>query len=346
MIWGSIIRNNSSTPRDSKKISRSQKYDLVSPEERREFIDTVFFVGDKQRTRRFWLLLILAAIIATFGLLKDSTAVVIGAMLLSPLTMPLMGVSASMVMGWSRRMAWAVSLVIMATLVSIAIGWLITYASPLVQYLTLPEEVLSRTNPAMSDLWIALAAGIAGGIASVRKDISPALPGVAIAVAVLPPLVTIGIMLGVGDTSAAWQAMLLYITNIAAIVFSASAVFVISGLVPKIKIAKERKRILLGFSVSFLIILLVAIPLRIGLLAAIREGQTTSAANNTIEHWIGKKELRILELNITSDEIEVALAGPDSPPSAKSLDSALEKELNRKIRTTVYWFEGKEESVK
>jgi uncharacterized hydrophobic protein (TIGR00271 family) len=174
----------------------------------------------------YWLELILAAGIATFGLVLNSPAVIIGAMLVSPLMGPIMGVGLALAAGdiylGIKAVLNLVTSVTAAVVLSGFLVWLLPFHSPTV-------EILGRTNPNLLDLGVALLSGLAGSIVACRGGRGggiTALPGVAIAVALMPPLCTVGFGLGSGvQATIMGGAGLLFLTNLAAIVASAFLVF-------------------------------------------------------------------------------------------------------------------------
>jgi uncharacterized hydrophobic protein (TIGR00271 family) len=164
------------------------KHAELSPDERRDVLEDLFIFG-KANFRpylvRMSVLMVLSTIIATAGLISDSAAVVIGAMLVAPMMGPVMAAAGAVVMGWSSRFYNALWLVLSMGVVAVLLSGFITLLSP--DILFLPEQVLARTRPTFYDLLIALAAGSAGAYTITRKE-SGAIPGVAVAVALLPPL--------------------------------------------------------------------------------------------------------------------------------------------------------------
>ncbi len=203
----------------------------VDPSVRREVLGSLFFIGPRLRPYliRFSVLLGLSVVIASFGILEDSTAVVIGGMLIAPLMTPVLGIAAATVMAWPRRLGTAVVQVAVASAGAIALAWLVALTTPDGVYaLVLPGELVSRTEPTLLDLGIAIAAGAAGAYVLVHKESVSALPGVAVAVALVPPLAVVGISLGFANYDDAGGAMLLYITNLAGIVLAAMVVFMLT----------------------------------------------------------------------------------------------------------------------
>jgi uncharacterized hydrophobic protein (TIGR00271 family) len=176
----------------------------------------------------YFLLVVLSSIIATQGLLVNSPAIIIGAMLVAPLMSPLIGLGLASIAGDDKLLRDSVSSVFRGALISILIAFAITWVNknlPFVVLYELPSEVTARVVPSTIDLGVALAGGAAAAFALAMPNISAALPGVAIATAIMPPLCTIGIGLALGRWDVAGGAALLFITNAVAIVFATTLVF-------------------------------------------------------------------------------------------------------------------------
>ena len=133
-----------------------------------------------------------STVIATGGLLSDAAAVVIGTMLIAPLMRPVMSAAAAITMGWSRRFWQLILLITVMTSSVILVTVLLALMSP--DTLEMTEQVLVRTKPTFFDLVIALASGVDGDYAMTRKE-SSAISGVAMAVSLLPPLASCGVLL-------------------------------------------------------------------------------------------------------------------------------------------------------
>ncbi|MEM8860151.1 MAG: DUF389 domain-containing protein [Chloroflexota bacterium] len=144
----------------------------------------------------FYVLIALSAAIAGPGLLLDSPAVVIGAMLVAPLMSPIVGTGLAMVLGDTNFLRTAVTAVIRGTLLAVFVGMMIGLTRLGVDQL--PAEVMARTSPSLLDLAVALFSGFAGAYALCYSQAAGALPGVSIAAALVPPLVSAGITLTVG----------------------------------------------------------------------------------------------------------------------------------------------------
>jgi len=186
----------------------------------------------------FFLLVFLSCIIATFGLLTDSAAVIIGAMLVAPLMSPIIGLGLASITGDGRLLRDATSALLRGAALAVLISFLLTWSNTYLPFIVLqgqelPGEVLSRVRPSPIDLGIALAGGLAAAFALAMPNISAALPGVAIATALMPPLCTVGVGLALGRWTIAGGATLLFITNAVTIAFAATLVFFALGFSPR-----------------------------------------------------------------------------------------------------------------
>ncbi len=184
--------------------------------------DQLFFEGPQRRRRisRFWMLLVLSAVIAGAGVVGDSTATVIGAMIVAPLMTPILGVVLAVVLADRANLARSLLMVVAGAATVVAVGWLIGLAVPYAVVADTNSQVASRVDPRLIDLLAALATGAVGSVALARSDISDTLPGVAIAISLVPPLSVVGLTLQSGAPGQAAGALLLFLTNVTAILAS------------------------------------------------------------------------------------------------------------------------------
>jgi len=201
---------------ESLKLSSERKLEIVKE-----------IKEGSQPTGSFYTLLVAASLIASFGLVADSTAVVIGAMLVSPLMTPILGMSLGLVRG-SGKLIWRATQAEIFG-IFIAIGTAALLGLSPINFEATPE-MLARTQPNLLDLLVAVLAGFAGAYAIVDERISPALPGVAIATAIVPPLANTGLCLGIGAYVGAWGSFLLFFANFVSILVVAAVVFFAAGL--------------------------------------------------------------------------------------------------------------------
>jgi len=179
----------------------------------------------------YWLQVLFAAGIATLGLVLNSPAVIIGAMLISPLMGSILASGLGLAVGDLVLVARATVNLILSCALAIALALLLVFCLP---FKEITSEILARTQPNLLDLLVALFSGAVGSVAicQVSKGVATSLPGVAIAVALMPPLCVVGyglgIQLSVANSNGLQIALgggLLFFTNLVAIIFTAMVVF-------------------------------------------------------------------------------------------------------------------------
>ncbi|GFO62631.1 TIGR00341 family protein [Geomonas paludis] len=175
----------------------------------------------------YYVMLILAAVIALLGLLLNSVAVVIGAMLISPLMGPIISSSLSFTIGDLALVRRTFRTLGTSIALTLAVSALITLLSPLKEP---TAEILSRVRPNILDLFIAALSGVAGAVAlCTKRNYLITSTGVAVATAVIPPLSVAGYGLGTWQPMLALGGFLLFFTNFVAIILSSDIVFFILG---------------------------------------------------------------------------------------------------------------------
>ncbi|MGB3734659.1 MAG: TIGR00341 family protein [Ilumatobacter sp.] len=270
----------------------------LEPEERQRILAEL---GIKRQTHwafRFFTMLGLSIVVAVMGLSANSAAVVIGAMLLAPLMQPVLASAACISMALFKKSLQSIGTVLVATVGGIVLSYLL---AALFVTGELPNEVTSRTAPDIRDLVVALGAGTAGAYATVRKDVSSSLPGVAVAVALVPPLGAVGMSLEAGRETLAIGALLLYTTNLAAIVFAASIVFVTTGFVPPKRLRNTFRRSALVAGVVAIVVAAIAVPLYRASLAAVENTDRQLQAQQIVEQWLAPIEASEIEVEFTDD---------------------------------------------
>ena len=177
----------------------------------------------------FFAVLLLSGAIATLGLVLNSTAVVIGAMLVAPLLGPLLGLSVALAVGDGRLFVQTAAAVVAGAAGIVGLAALLTWALP---FETVTDEIASRTRPTTLDLGIAVFSGLAGAVVTASREtrLSASIPGVAVAVALVPPLGVAGFGLAQGNGAIASGALLLFGANLAGIVLSGMGVFFLIGM--------------------------------------------------------------------------------------------------------------------
>ena len=214
-----------------------------------------------------------SCLIATFGLISNSTAVIIGAMLVAPLMLPLRALAFGALEGDFSLFRKAFLSIVGATIVAL---FLSSLAGDLVDIPEFGSEVLARTQPNLVDLGIAVVAGGISSFAKVRQGVSDALAGTAIAVALMPPLCVVGLALSQEQLYFAKGAFLLYLTNLLGITLSCMVVFIIAGY--------TEPNQALGWTFALTSILLL--PLGGSFLQLVRQAQLTSEIVNHLDETI------------------------------------------------------------
>ncbi len=298
----------------------------------------------RERLWRFGILMALATAIATFGLATDSTAVVIGAMLVAPLMTPILGVAAGLINGKTRSTAQSATITLLGSVGAIALAFLLAGAIPDIDAVIQNAQITSRTSPSLLDLAIAIAAGAAGAYGVSRAESTDALPGVAVAIALVPPLAVVGITLQAGDTAQAGGAVLLFLTNLISIILMAGLVFVLVGYGTWSRLYHRRNRIRVAFATVAFALILVAIPLALAGRDVLQTQADLRAASEATSEWIGEdRNVRILSIDVEGDEVIVELIGPEAPPPASLLAAQISAAVGRPVLATVRWIEEQEQ---
>jgi uncharacterized hydrophobic protein (TIGR00271 family) len=269
----------------------------------------------------FSVLLALASFIASFGLYQDSVASIIGAMVVAPLGGAIMAFAGALVTARSRWMWITFLQVVLGAAAVVAIGFLVSLVMP--QLLVLTPSLEARTSPGLLDLGVALAAGGAGAYVAVRRTGSDALPGVAIAVSLVPPLATVGICLELGRPSDAAGALLLFTTNFAAITVAACIVFVLSGAAPSRELLRERHQVRNGFIAAVIALVIISIPLVSNAVERANEYIRETTGAPYVLAWIGDRDLVVREWAVDGETVSLILAGPDAPGDPATLAKSL-----------------------
>ena len=298
----------------------------------------------------YWLELTMAAGIATFGLVLSSPAVIIGAMLISPLMGPIMANGLALAVGdfylWVKSMLNLAASIAASVALSAGVVWLLPFhaATP---------EILARTNPNLLDLGVALLSGLAGSLVVFRGGGGggvTALPGVAIAVALMPPLCTVGYGVGSGGNwSIIGGAGLLFLTNLAAIVTAAFIVFFlvrmdaaevradIDSFIQQRASGDRLYRLIrttalsgavghigkLHWRIAMLALAMAAVffPLRNALMQVAREAVARNAIQETVRRLAPAETLVSQQVRLNPDRIDIRLITTERIDNAKVVEA-------------------------
>lgn len=249
--------------------------------------------------RRFAMLLTLSVVISTMGLLRDSGAVVIAAMLVAPLMTPILGIAAAIVMGWSQRAARLLFIVLVAAFASVLLAWALVFVAGIPKDVVLPRQVVARTDPGIEDLVVALAAGVAGAYVQIRKSEISLLPGAAIGVALVPPLSASGILAYFGHFQESYEATLLFLTNLGAIVLSASAVYLITAARSALRPGRQRlTRFSAGLVINLVVLAVVVVQLGNATYQRYEAVRAETRIAARIHDWAAPTSIEILRVQV------------------------------------------------
>ncbi len=278
----------------------------------------------------------LAAVIASMGVLADSTVAVIAGMLVAPLMMPMMGMAASLVMGWPRRLARTAGVVAGGIVVSFVVGMALALTNPDAIDVPANSEISSRVTPTVRDLIIAVAAGGAGAYGLSRPDVSDSLPGAAVAISLVPPLTVAGVTASQGDWESTGGALLLFTTNTLAILTVGGATFVLTGVAPIQRLATGSQRWWVRLVVVGLTSVVVGVALILNGANLGAAAYEQDRAEITVDDWLSGVSHHPLDVAIDGDEVTVVAAGPsEDRPDATVLASDLSLEFGRTIAVDV-----------
>jgi uncharacterized hydrophobic protein (TIGR00271 family) len=269
----------------------------------------------------FMVMMILSTLIATFGLFANSSPVIIGAMILAPVISPIVSFSMGMVRYDVPMLKESFITITAGTLVSLAFAAIVSLIIPLK---VLTPEIEARLSPTLLDMGIAVSSGIAAAYAHSNEGIAKSLAGVAIAVALVPPLAVSGIGIGWWDWDVFSGAILLYATNLAGIILFGGLTFLLLGFAPF-------KRAKMGLVYTLIIVVLVAVPLSLSFDRIMQEASITRALEGTT---IDNVVLRDVQIRFGKQMVvSLRLVGPEAlePERIQSIKEEIEDKINQPV---------------
>jgi uncharacterized hydrophobic protein (TIGR00271 family) len=316
-LLSSIVQDNKFTPEDVPKFEAK-----------------LFFEGAKRRkdVEQFVVLLFLSTVIATYGVIGDSTATVIGAMIIAPLMRPIMATAAAIVTGRFDRAIRSALIVAAGVAGVIGVSWLLT-AMNITAVISFESnaQITGRVSPRLIDLYAALASGAAGAFAMSREDIADSLPGVAISISLVPPLCVVGVGLSEGEFGAAWGALLLFVTNFLSILLAGGGVLALLGLAAaatKELRTEARRRAFTWIAIG---VVIVAIPLAATSFTVLQESLTELATKRLAQEWVDETGYEVTQVEANGDQVRLVINGSGEQPPLPELGSSLGARLNRLV---------------
>jgi len=305
--------------------------DPVDEAEVNRMRDLVVYEGPdlKKKLVKFFALLILASGIATYGLLGDSVAVIIGAMIIAPLMLPIMGLAFSISTGDSLSMKSTLLVSLGGIATAIAVGFFLTLPLHTIFQVQNIGQVMVRTSPRLLDLLAAIITGFAGAFAMSRNDVSDTLPGVAIAISLVPPLANVGILLATFNFSLALGSLLLFMTNYFAILITGAALFGIMGFsrvsVREQSLSAKRK----GIAIVLVMLVLIAIPLAYTGYNIYIDSSIKETINDASITWLSGSgyELGSIDTESQADTVIVRVIGNGKLPPLANLEEMVKGKI-------------------
>ncbi len=289
----------------------------------------------------YLVLIVSSCAIATFGLLANSTAVIIGAMIIAPLMMPIRGLAFGALEGNVLLFRRGLLAVAVGTLVAVLLAWGL---GRLVGIANFGSEVLARSEPTLLDLGVAIAAGGISGYAKVQPKISGSLAGTAIAVALMPPICVVGLGLSQADWALSQGAMLLYLTNLLGITLSCMLTFVLAGYASLRRAHKP-----LTWAAILTAILLI--PLGISFVRLVRQAQLEASLRQAlVNRTVTFQRLDLLSsstnwlANPPEVRLNVRAREPVTPRQVALLEKFIQREMGQPF--TLVFIVGQVEEIR
>ena len=289
----------------------------------------------------YLILIVSSCTIATFGLLANSTAVIIGAMIIAPLMLPIRGLAFGALAGNAVLFLRGLVAVVVGTALAVGLAWML---GKLVGIANFGGEVLARSEPTLLDLGVAVAAGGISGYAKVQPKISTSLAGTAIAVALMPPLCVIGLGLSQTNWSLSQGAMLLYLTNLLGITLSCMVTFLLAGYAS----FHHARKVLAGI-LAFTAILLI--PLGLSFAQLVRQAQLEASLRQALlNRTVTFQRLGLVNstTNWLADPPEVRLnvraREPITPKQVALLEKFVQREMGQPF--TLIFVVGQVEEIR
>jgi uncharacterized hydrophobic protein (TIGR00271 family) len=290
--------------------------------------------GDHRSKRSaFWTMLTLSALIATAGVLTDSTATVIGAMIIAPLSTPIMGIALGLATREPGSAGRSARFVVSGGLLVIALGAFFGWGLPGSFDLLANGQIAGRTSPGLLDLVAAVATGFAGAIALARRDVGAVLPGVAIAISLVPPLAVVGVCLGDGAPRLALGALVLFLSNLVALVLAGTLVFTVVVYQASGAEGGTHRRTYLSLAILTFV---VAVPLLANTLGALYLSVLTDRVEGVATSWLAQTPgSSVSDVSITGSDLVIEVQTPSDLPTVDTLLADLQGQVPDGITVVV-----------
>ncbi|MBT4722707.1 TIGR00341 family protein [Candidatus Falkowbacteria bacterium] len=283
----------------------------------------------------FYVLTIFSGIIITLGILIDSSAVVIGGMLVAPFVWPILAIALGITMGRTGLIKKAVFTIFVSGILIVIISLLMSIILP--EIVVANNQFLSRTSPTLLEFLVGLTAGFIGAFIIAYPNVGSAIAGVVIAAAIVPPLATIGISVSKMDWPSAGGAVLLFLSQLIAIVFAAAILFIISDFRYRNKQAEKKTK--LGFSWTVMLLIVIVIPLYLSTIHSATQVKYQKIVSDVITTNFDHVKITELKFYESKETVKIELIiNYDSEltqTDLASIKSVLEKRIGQPIDLSI-----------
>lgn len=269
--------------------------------------------GGKTFSGYFWNIVI-SSIIATAGIAMNSGAVLVGAMLISPVMTPIVGSALAAITGNRRATIRTFLMTAGGALLGLLVAIPVAAFFPVPIDLTTNIQVTTRTAPGLLDLVVAVASGFIAALAFVREDIPEAIPGVAIAVSLMPPLCVTGVAIADFDFAGAAGAFLLFLTNYFGILVMCLVVFWAVGLSKKSRTKKSARERMVWYVAVLICTIIVAIPLAMTSVDMAKANDHEQKAQKIAQEWLSGSDYSLNDVKLKNNTLTVTIAGDGRTP--------------------------------
>ena len=248
-------------------------------------------------------------------------------MIVAPLMLPIMGVAFGVGLGDRKIILSSLTTSILGIITAIAIGFLLTWGFRSLINIDENTQIMVRTAPRLIDLCAALATGLAGAFATGRRDVSDTLPGVAIAISLVPPLANVGILLATGRPDLAMGSLLLFVTNYLAILLTGALMFTLMGYPRVYSGLQSRSARRTTVVIALVLLVFVFVPLSATSYNTVQDAIIEERASVATKAWLTGSDYRLVSVSASNDVVQLIVAGQGDLPPQQDLNTALQGRL-------------------
>ncbi len=289
-------------------------------------------IEESKLTPNYLVLTLGSCLLSTFGLIINSVAVIIGAMIIAPLMLPLRGFAFATLEGDTELLRRSFFSIIFATFLSIFCSAIVGIIIALPEF---GDEILSRTQPTLIDLLIAIVAGGISGYAKIRPSVGDAIPGTAIAVALMPPICVFGLALSQGEWQIVSGAGLLYCTNLIGINLACIIIYFLAGYARSNELART-----LSWGASLILISMLAVPLGISFLQLINKAKIHDSIQKILVNrsLVNRPDVKIFNIKVNWNQtpsivrVKVKASHPIEPQEVELVENRLTSQLQNSYK--------------